>query len=272
MYGHGITKPLKNVKAKRFRKTLRKKYVDLPEIEKEVKRLLRTDNEAVSVHYEVVNIDDESAGGGKGNDGRGSSKNGEPFKAFDSNAGDEPGESGAYDVGDLFGDEVSSSDDDMDDDDDDDSRLSTTRGFQEPNESSLAAKDDVEESSKFSFSSLFQQTNQADQPSTSTSQSKLQSTFYQEDDNQQEMENEEAATSINDIPEMENEPIKRKIAELENELESIQTQLMSQQLELNSIENMSLKQRFQAIIDDLQNQEAIKRRECEELKAFLISK
>lgn len=38
---------------------LRKKYVDFPEIEKEVKRLLRTDNEAKSVRYEIVNVDDE---------------------------------------------------------------------------------------------------------------------------------------------------------------------------------------------------------------------
>lgn len=38
---------------------LRKKYVDFPEIEKEVKRLLRTDNEAKSVRYEIVNAEDE---------------------------------------------------------------------------------------------------------------------------------------------------------------------------------------------------------------------
>lgn len=59
MYPHGITKPLKNVRKKRFRKTLRKKYVDFPEIEKEVKRLLRTDNEAKHVRYEIVNVEDE---------------------------------------------------------------------------------------------------------------------------------------------------------------------------------------------------------------------
>lgn len=59
LYPHGITKPLKNVRKKRFRKMLRKKYVDFPEIEKEVKRLLRTDNEAKSVRYEIVNAEDE---------------------------------------------------------------------------------------------------------------------------------------------------------------------------------------------------------------------
>ena len=33
--------------------------LDLPEIEKEVKRLLRTDNEAVSIKWEVVREEDE---------------------------------------------------------------------------------------------------------------------------------------------------------------------------------------------------------------------
>lgn len=61
LYPHGITKPLKNVRKKRFRKMLRKKYVDFPEIEKEVKRLLRTDNEAKYVRYEIVNVEDEKA-------------------------------------------------------------------------------------------------------------------------------------------------------------------------------------------------------------------
>jgi TATA-binding protein-associated factor Taf7 len=45
---------LKNVRKRRFRKTLKKKNIELPEIEKEVKRLLRTDNEAVSVKWEIV--------------------------------------------------------------------------------------------------------------------------------------------------------------------------------------------------------------------------
>lgn len=38
---------------------LRKKYIDFPEIEKEVKRLLRTDNEVKYVRYEIVNVEDE---------------------------------------------------------------------------------------------------------------------------------------------------------------------------------------------------------------------
>jgi len=36
LWPHGITPPLKNVRKRRFRKTLRKKYVEAPEIEKDV--------------------------------------------------------------------------------------------------------------------------------------------------------------------------------------------------------------------------------------------
>lgn len=78
LWPHGITPPTKNVRKRRFRKTLKKKYVEAPEIEKEVKRLLRIDNDAVSynnelfhkflffykiqvsVKWEVINEDDEN--------------------------------------------------------------------------------------------------------------------------------------------------------------------------------------------------------------------
>ena len=59
LWPHGITPPMKNVRRRRFRKTLKKKYVEAPEIEKEVKRLLRVDNDAVSVKWEVINEDDD---------------------------------------------------------------------------------------------------------------------------------------------------------------------------------------------------------------------
>lgn len=62
LWPHGITPPLKNVRKRRFRKTLKKKYVEAPEIEKEVKRLLRGDSEAVHVKWDLVmeDVDDKS--------------------------------------------------------------------------------------------------------------------------------------------------------------------------------------------------------------------
>ncbi|KAK3740747.1 hypothetical protein RRG08_048989 [Elysia crispata] len=57
---HGLTAPLKNVRKRRFRKTLKKKYMDQPEVEKEVRRLFRYDSEAIEVKYEII-IDDEKS-------------------------------------------------------------------------------------------------------------------------------------------------------------------------------------------------------------------
>lgn len=59
LWPHGITPPTKNIRRRRFRKTLKKKYVEAPEIEKEVKRLLRVDNDAVNVKWEVICEDED---------------------------------------------------------------------------------------------------------------------------------------------------------------------------------------------------------------------
>lgn len=107
LYQHGITKPLKNVRKKRFRKTLRKKYVDFPEIEKEVKRLLRTDNEAKNIRFEIIEGDEEMKNDSKEKDSN--------YHGNEMNSG--------YDEGDLFGDLVSSSDEDNESDEN--SRMST---------------------------------------------------------------------------------------------------------------------------------------------------
>jgi len=64
LYPHGVAAPLKNCRKRRFRKTLKKKYVEAPEIEKEVKRLLRLDYEAVSVKWEVITEEELSANKG----------------------------------------------------------------------------------------------------------------------------------------------------------------------------------------------------------------
>lgn len=46
---HGLTPPLKNVKKNRFRKTLKNKSCFTNQLERELKRLLKMDHEAVSV-------------------------------------------------------------------------------------------------------------------------------------------------------------------------------------------------------------------------------
>ncbi|XP_054400822.1 transcription initiation factor TFIID subunit 7-like isoform X3 [Pongo abelii] len=67
VWKHGITPPLKNVRKKRFRKTQKKvpdgkemekssftEYIESPDVENEVKRLLRSDAEAISTRWEVI--------------------------------------------------------------------------------------------------------------------------------------------------------------------------------------------------------------------------
>ncbi|XP_057575019.1 transcription initiation factor TFIID subunit 7-like [Hippopotamus amphibius kiboko] len=71
IWKHGITPPLENVRERRFRKTTKKvaefkqveemsvpEYVESPDVEKEVKRLLCSDAEAVSVRWEVIGEDE----------------------------------------------------------------------------------------------------------------------------------------------------------------------------------------------------------------------
>lgn len=54
VFNHGVTPPLKNVRKRRFRKTARKKHQESPEVEKELKRLLRADVQAESVTFELL--------------------------------------------------------------------------------------------------------------------------------------------------------------------------------------------------------------------------
>lgn len=61
----------------------------------------------------------------------------------------------------------------------------------------------------------------------------------------------------------------KRLKLLEKEIDDIQNQRVGQQMELDTIENMALKQRFQAIIDDLKMQEAVKKAEYEELSNML---
>jgi transcription initiation factor TFIID subunit 7 len=55
-FNHGLTPPLKNVRRRRFKKMTTKKFVDSPEVEKEVKRLLREDLNAVNVCIPLLSL------------------------------------------------------------------------------------------------------------------------------------------------------------------------------------------------------------------------
>lgn len=110
LWPHGVTPPCKNVRKRRFRKTLKKKYVEAPEIEKEVKRLLKIDNDAVHVKYEIINENEE----GKPQEPTGGSWQGPGGSGKDSRSlRDSDGVSNVNDMNEheIFG-ALSSSDDD----------------------------------------------------------------------------------------------------------------------------------------------------------------
>jgi len=50
----GLAPPLKNAKKRRFRKIIRKRHCEAPEVERELKQLLRADLESISVDFELV--------------------------------------------------------------------------------------------------------------------------------------------------------------------------------------------------------------------------
>ncbi|KAL9891050.1 transcription initiation factor TFIID subunit 7 [Glossina fuscipes] len=137
LWAHGITPPCKNVRKRRFRKTLKKKNVEAPEIEKEVKRLLRIDNDAVKVEFEIINEDlDKRSPGDHGKDRneadeefpddapneRGKAKSVSSFQkdinveseGDDEEAANNRPPNGGVGEHDIFGEEVSSSDDEAD--------------------------------------------------------------------------------------------------------------------------------------------------------------
>ncbi|CAG9532113.1 unnamed protein product [Cercopithifilaria johnstoni] len=57
---HGLTPPMKSVRKRRFRKTKKKKYMDAPEVERELKRLLRADIEATSSRWEIITPEEDT--------------------------------------------------------------------------------------------------------------------------------------------------------------------------------------------------------------------
>ena len=332
---HGITPPLKNVRKKRFRKTLKKKVVDVPEIEKEVKRLFRTDNEATHVRYEVVNADDDKmtldAGAGLGGRGGGhgagsgskSGMLGSPVGAGHNSQSLDLVEH------DLFGEMLSSSDDEED-------RLMATAGGgghsgsasggrrslgrgNESDENSrmsmgLGKDDDATDGdSRFEMSSssmamtgggrsnmapgryvtefskgmlLEQSTNvstsryggrQDFSAATSSTTAMLSSGAF-DDQSPESCSAADAVASLEQQQQQQqqqdgsfgnNGQLLARLNELQQQLASLQERRQAQELEIASIENLALQQRFQAVINNLREQEAEKRKEYDEIMAKL---
>lgn len=267
LHPHGVTPPCKNIRRKRFRKTLKKKNVDLPEIEKEVKRLLRIDNDASNVKWEIINEEDENDKGmSKDNQNSNQdmvseekSKHQSPHISLsDSNIV-------RRDVAqhDIFGGEVSSSDEEtninvMDDIDEnshisaDDSRLSDS------NSNFQSTSFDY---NKYNIPNMRKGTgNNFDNMNENSMSYERDSKEYFGQDNRHD----------NDEPQLSKENIQARIEELRQELIDLRTQRVQKEQEISSIQNQTLRQRLQDTLDNLLSQILDKEMEVRNLIRFLF--
>ncbi|CAN7999467.1 unnamed protein product [Ixodes pacificus] len=287
---HGITPSLKNVRKRRFRKVLKKKYVDFPEIEKEVKRLFRMDNEAIGIRYEVVNVDDEK-NDGKGGQGEPhvSGSFGSPSVSALLNSNSQSMDVGEHD---LFGEALSSSDEDdvniVDSAGEEDLSSRSKRPTSSKHDVSAAATPDMvtafqrgmlgpSGSAKMAASSAGGGSSSGSSAAaTAAATSSLVEEYIDDPDfngskaigegfsKKGETEDDDA-----DEPEQDNTALLDRLTELEREIGQLQERRQTQELEIASLENQALKQRFQNIINALKLEESEKQREYDEIVSLL---
>ena len=261
LFPHGITPPLKNVRKKRFRKTLRKKFVDVPEIEKEVKRLFKQDADASHVRYEIVNADDEAAGRERATTTADGLTNNNSHSNLDIAEHD------------LFGEIVSSSDED-------DTRAGGTRLLDRDDDS-----DDDSESVKFPTSSQKESSQGQSSGPTSFPIEFTKEMLGQKPDNEAsndqsmsafDMSTEStsaaaavAALEAETASDQENEGLVMELKELEQEIRDLQSKRRKQEEEVSGIENPALRNRFQSLINSYKEQESEKQRQYDDIYCIL---
>lgn len=220
LYPHGITPPLKNVRKRRFRKTLRKKYVDFSEIEKEVKRLFKFDCEAIDSRYEIV---EES---------KLDKMQPTAFGAAPSPLGVGPvsmqsaENSQNIDVHDLFGEECSSSDESDDDDDDDEK------------------DDDVEN----------EQENENENEDDNMDDEDLEDTVPVQEPNVPAADIAAEIAAASDLISQPDDNEERR-QELTRELAKIKDRIQIQESEMKGLDNQALRMRLQPVLESLHEQE-----------------
>lgn len=237
LFPHGITPPLKNVRKRRFRKTLKKKYVDISEIEKEVKRLFKFDSEAIDIRYEIIeenkldkmqpstfNVDNAPSPMSVSNQGIQSTEN---SQSFDLRAH-------------LFGDEESSdeSDDDDDDDDKDDDMDMMDADNDENDDDNMDDDEENMEDSATPAPPVESQVPAADIAAEIAAASDL---ISQNDDTEE------------------------KRQDLNRELAKIRERIETQESEMRGLDNQALRQRLQPVLDSLHEQENELKKQLEEL-------
>ncbi|CAH2108256.1 unnamed protein product [Euphydryas editha] len=253
LWPHGITPPTKNVRRRRFRKTLRKKCAESPEIEKEVKRLLRADNEAVSFTWEVVIEEDEQVNKIDSTD-LFSHKEKNVKNVYHKNikVSNETSK-----VEDIFGGALSDSDVD-----DENEKADRKDSGLPPYQSSLTEINSLHRLEPMKGDNLSRElkadTFVCDKKKTHKSSSyrtNKPSSSYKIDDIRQQ----QPTSSSNDNLTL--------LQELTTELEELKQRRQRTQLEISKLENMTLRQRFQDILKTINKEIIMKEMDYHKLKS-----
>lgn len=269
LWPHGITPPTKNVRRRRFRKTLKKKYVEAPEIEKEVKRLLRVDNDAVNVKWEVICEDEDQSKPSKVSSSgtvktKRESINGNTSQSFDVAEHD------------IFGEPVSDSEED-----DEEANINV---MELDENSRLSADSRVSDSNSM-------QAAYSERPSNIEANNRLCTVFskemFQSDNNMEADVEKTEDTSLSKVPKVEQfhseyiisdnfselpcvsalkDSLQTRLATLHAELAELRQRRQQQELAIANIENVKLRQRLQEILDNLLTQEMQKVQEIQDLE------
>ncbi|CAO1410848.1 unnamed protein product [Diamesa hyperborea] len=235
LWPHGITPPCKNVRKRRFRKTLKKKNDEKPEIEKEVKRLLRVDNEAVNVKWEIVDedVDQEKEHGQDLPKG----KKGQQKPKFN-----KPVVKDQLDQHDIFGEEVSDSDED---------------DANNINVMDMDSRLSYDSHSRFSDSNSHQDMG----ASTSGMATEFNRTMFD-----QAGPSSQGMDDYDDTKDMTaNESLTSQLTELERELSELKNQQNKIEQEIHTIDNKKLKERLQEDLDNIMGNIISKEMEIDDL-------
>jgi TATA-binding protein-associated factor Taf7 len=252
LWPHGLTPPLKNVRKRRFRKTLKKKqYSDQPELEKEVRRLLRTDYEAVQITWEV--IDEEEQTDAKSLM-QGSKTNEEPTPSGSA--------ANRLAVEHIFGEDLSDSDlEDEMRDAGDESRLS------------MDSEEEESQSMDDSRASFSQDTKDGSSPPKKSTQyvTSFSGEMFSGDDSSVSSPPPATATSSTggksrrgskpNYNTMSKAELKEQLESLKSQLTEISARCQIQEAELASVENMALRQRLESVVDKLNSDQEDKKAE-----------
>lgn len=280
LWPHGVTPPCKNIRKRRFRKTLKKKYVEAPEIEKEVKRLLRADNEAVNVKWDIVKEEedpnkpdmsmqnDESTSQSIAMTPSTSEKAGKKIKSNAHKGTNESSRASSTiprDI-DIFGEDVSSSDDEDNNinvDVDENSRLSADDSRQSEYSNSMQDRSMVTEFSKQMFNSSPRSRLDSSNIDLLDSSVRMSGREFYDADRQESDDNEFM------IPQMSQETVNSKITDLRRQLNDLRNQRIQKEQEISSIENQTLRQRMQDALDIILSQILDKEMEMQEYQSML---